>query len=238
MATRLSGVANFLKEAKEVLAVVGVLGEIVAFFAKLPGVYAILIGIFSSLFILMWGWFERKNAFILFKILAVIGIPAGAAGFLFFTAVGITLIVSEPPTSSFGRVVDDGVWEFSLNTKQADKRLTGHYVLELNRKADLAEIGVMPASDDLGKVEKIDISTQGPLNHTNKMVELLNKRSDTQIHYRVSDPPQDFKVTLVTTADLKAADSTSGINMRVYYKYGERDRLSEAISWVFESFGQ
>lgn len=237
MATKLDAATNFLKEAKEVLGVIGVVGELVAFFVKLPGWCAIPLGILGALFILMWGWLERKNASKFIKAVARIGILAGVLTLAFFVGVGIILLTGEPP-SAFGIVVDEVAREYSLSADGTGGGLAGKYPLEFTRKADLVEIGVMPASDDIGKVEKIDVTTRGPINQTNKMEELLNRNTDKQIYYRVTDPSPDFNITLETAGRLKAPNSTPGIRMRVHYKYGMREPLREARSWVFERFGQ
>lgn len=237
MGKKLDAVTNFLKETKEVFGIIGAVVELLAFFVKMPGWCAIALGILGSLFILIWGWFERKNKSNPLRAVALVAILAGVITLVFFAGSGIILLASEPPSAS-GNVVEEDAKEYILNANPAADGLTGDYTLEFKRKADLVEIGVMPASDDLEKVESIDITTRGPVNQTNKMEELINRTTDKQIYYRVADVAPDFKVTLVTTARTKAANTTPSIRMRVYYGYGMREPLQRVRSWVFERFGQ
>lgn len=236
MAVNLNKITGFLKEAKEVLGIVGVLGDLLAFFAKLPSGYALLPGLLGSLLIFMWGWFERNNVSNLFKTLARIGVAVGVITFVFFAAVGAVLLLSSPPTS-FGRITDEKAKEFRLASGEKANSVTGQYNLKIDQDVDLVEVGVMPSPDDLNKVKELDVTTEGPIQQTNKMTLLVNRTNDTQTYYRVTDPTANFEVKLNLTVDLKEAMSSPEVGIRVYYKYGKRDLLWRVTSWVFERFG-
>lgn len=75
---------NHLKNFKELVGVIGVVGSILNFWAKLHPKYAIAIGIVCALFILIWSFLERDNAKSIIKVFAWVGIVVSIIAETFF----------------------------------------------------------------------------------------------------------------------------------------------------------
>jgi hypothetical protein len=231
METTVSTIVAFLRSIKELLGCFGALGEVLAFYFRFPSKYAIPIGLVGSLFIAIWGSFELENGSSLRRTFAWVGLAVGAIGVILFVAVGSIILLRD--SSSQGKVTVQEENGFQLYSSKATNKLTGEYPIEIQHEATLVEIEIVPAPEDLAKVQDIDVLTAGPLEQTNKMTLVINKTSNTQTYYQVTSPTKDFNVRLSVTVELKEASAAPKIGMRVFYTYIVHDWLWEARSWIF-----
>lgn len=228
MAMTVSTIVEFLKS---ILGLLGIVADILAFYPKLPSKYAIPLGLVGSLFIAIWGWLQRKNTSGLLKPLAWIGLIIGVPAVIFFVTVGTIVLLRD--SSSQGKVTVQEENALQLYSSNATNKLTGEYPIEIKHEASLVEIQIIPAPEDLAKVEDVDVLTSGPLEQTSKMTLVINKTSKTQTYYQVSSPTRDFNVRLSVAVELKEASAAPKIGMRVFYTYIVHDWLWEARSWIF-----
>src|ERR1043165_858096 len=112
MATIVATIVDSLKGIKELLGAFGVIGNLLVFYFKFPSKYAIPLGLFGSLFIAIWGLFERNNASSILRTLAWIGIIVGVSGIIFFASVGSVVLLRDP--SSPGKVKNQEASGFDL----------------------------------------------------------------------------------------------------------------------------
>lgn len=226
--------------AKDLMALIGFAGNLVGFLAGIPGWYSVILCLLSSLFILIWGFIEKTNdEFSLKAALARLALIVGAILLVFFAGVGAELIsVSANPPSAFGTLLDQEANEFQISSSKRTAQVAGVYDLTFTRNADIAEVSVMPSAEDGDLIGQLSITTTGPLQDTSRMTELLNKRTSTQMSFRVQMPSQSFRVALHSTVELKTPRSAPNIRMTVHCKYGSHNWHWRFSKWVYEKYAE
>lgn len=221
---------NYLKNFKELIGAIGVVGSVLNFWAKLSPEYAIPLGIVCALFVLLWGLFERENASSTLRALAWVGIVIAIAAEIFFVTIGVVVLLRSPTDT--GVVVHQTNEEFILNSNRRGNRLSDVYHLKILRQSTFVEIGIAPAPADLENVEELEATPQGDSNLTNSITELANKTSKLQTYYRLAKPTTDLLLDLSTAVTLK---QLKPIHIRVSCTYIDRDLLWEIRQWIFRN---
>ena len=222
---------NYLKNFKEFIGAIGVIGSVLNFWAKLQPKYAIPIGIVCALFILLWGIFERENGNSIIRALAWLGIVVAIAAEIFFVSIGVVILLRAPTDT--GAVVLQTNEEFILNENRRETRISDVYRLKISRESTFVEIGIAPAPPDLENVEELEVTPQGDSNLTNQITELANKTSKLQTYYRLAEPTTDLSLDLLTVITLK---QVKPVHIRVNCTYIDRDLLWEIRQWIFRNF--
>jgi hypothetical protein len=227
-------IINHIKNFKEVVGLVGIIGTCVNFWAKLHPKYAVPVGIICALFILIWGLIERTNARPIIRTLAWVGIVVSIVAEVFFLCIGGVIALRSP--TERGEVVQQVADELVLTRNQNDNQLSQVYSLKFARNATFVEIGIAPVPSDLAKVEILDVTPQGDRTITSKITELANKTSDLQTYYRFAEPTSSSSLNLLTIVTLKPSTSSSPIHIRVNHTYIDRDLLWGIRQWISRNF--
>jgi hypothetical protein len=180
-------------EVKDLTGACGAIGELSALLIKQSGL-AVGIGVLSSLFVIIWGWLERKNQYTLVKALAILFLFIGPLTLVGFVSIGWLLFLSEVP-STVGRKLFRDSSNFELGDNQPTQYLTGQHNLKFSRESDWVEVSFMPSTtNDIG-IKEINVTNiKVPQGQAHRVHELQAKNTSTEVFFGIEKPSPSFNI--------------------------------------------
>ena len=212
----------------DILAILGIVGNVITFVVSLQGIYIAIIGFISCLFLLIWGLLERKHKVGFFRALALLAVILAPFWCAYFAAVAVTILAGEPP-----RIGD------VFKTEKGDIELKGdglvqvadldNYAVRFIHRADYVQtiFSVVPGGE--GEVEALNLF------HTPRPQD-RDKVLKTGETIEVKEPAEDFVVQVALAAELKRPTQNPTVKVRVEQNYAQQSWLWRFRKWVYDRY--
>jgi hypothetical protein len=213
---------------KDILGILGVIGNAVGFILKLKAVYVAGIVFVSCLFLLIWGLLERKNTKRFLRAVALFALVIGGAGCVYYAAVGVTLLTGEP--ERIGSVFD---------TKVEDIELKGEGLVELVSREDY-RIRFAKTADYVQTVFSVAPVSAGDVRDLNLIYERQQGDEDKVFKsgesIEVKQPETNLELPVLLVVELQRKVQDPKVSVHVVQKYAQRNLLWRFRKWVHEHY--
>ena len=222
---------------KNVAALAAAGGEILLLITTRFGSYLIALRLLLALFLLLWGWFERKNPRPFYRSLAWIAIIFGSVVTVSSLTVLALLQTANPRLWAASAPV---AYEKSFTLRKQGERYVGSYRPQFDRDADFAEVLILPAAADTGHVAELIISRIeiAPTAREN-VREVREGEDDVHLSVEVVAPTSNYDFVLHLEAGTRAAGlSPPEVKMLAQYKYVKHGAFWRKRQWLHDQYGK
>lgn len=212
-------------------------GEVWLHVTTMPGSYLMILRLLLALFLLLWGWFERRNPRPVYRSLAWIAVIFGSIITASSLAVLALLQTADPRLWAERSPV---VYEKSFTLRRQGDGYVGPYRPQFDRDADFAEVLIFPAAADTNRVAELIISRIEIAPAARESVrEVREGEDDTSLSVEVVKPTSNHDFVLHLEAEARGDGAPAPeVRLLAQYKYVKHDPFWRLRQWAHDRYGK